>query len=61
MKSKIEDLSELKDLEREDLVHLVGELSKDIFLEDSSPFNDTEKLQVNYINSYLNLYHMHDR
>ena len=65
MKRKIEELSDLKELSREDLVQLVGELSKDIFLgsdefKDSSPFIDTEKLQVNYINSYLNVYHMHD-
>ncbi len=67
MKSKIEDLSELKDLECENLVQLVEDLSKEIALSADEmkgaevPFVDTEKLQVDQINSYLNLYHVHDR
>lgn len=66
MKCKIEDLSELKDLEREDLVQLVEDLSKEIALSADEmkgaevPFVDTDKLQIDYINSYLNLYHQHN-
>lgn len=66
MKSKIEDLSELKDLECEDLVQLVEDLSKEIALSADEmkgaevPFVDTEKLQIDYVNSYLNLYHLHN-
>jgi hypothetical protein len=67
MKRKIENLSDLKELSREDLVLLVEVLSREIafsadeFKGAEVPFADTEKFQVNYINSYLNLYHMHDR
>lgn len=67
MKRKIENLSELKDLEREDLVQLIEDLSQEIALSADEmkgaevPFVYTEKLQVDQINSYLNLYHVHDR
>ena len=66
MKRKIKDLGELKDLEREDLVQLVEDLSKEIALSADEmkgaevPFVDTDKLQIDYINSCLNLYHLHD-
>jgi hypothetical protein len=65
MKRKIENLSDLKELSREDIVQLVEDLSKEIALSADEfkgaevPFVDTEKLQIDYVNSYLNLYH-HD-
>lgn len=66
MKKKIEDLSALEELEKNDLIDLVEDLSKEItrsydeFKEDTMPFCDTAKSQIDCINNYLKVYHMYD-